>query len=984
MRCWKSGLLAGLMLMLWSWPALSAEILSSNEAIDRVVQELLPGGRDAVSLKIWGPLPAGTPLRSTHDLILTTPAPGYSIYIDDHPTANLFHPVRYAFVETSTGALHVMASVYPPANEEQYQRFPTAIGDRLLAVTNRVPNFTPSKPLPPPTRGDRWAVLLNGGFNQSNNHVRYWNDLSNMYTTLVQIYGYADDHIIVLCSDGLNPAPDQSNGQNSNPDLDNDGDADIMYPCVLSNVDMVFAWLTNNLAQDDQLFIFTTDHGSSTGGWNAFQNLWNTESLTDTHFAQLLDNLPEGITIVCTLEPCNSGGFLDNIIVPPGPIVATSACAYYQLSYGTSNLQYDEYAFHWTAAVNGHDAYGQAANADYNTDGTVTMDEAFQYAHSHDMQNEDPQYGEFPIGLGSEVSLWPVEFGSLLLISNQFLDDVGGNNNGAADPGENILLRLTLSNVGFATATGIGGHLSTADSYVLVTQSQAVFPNLTHFQQGVGLPDYLLTISPSCPVGHTVVCNLMVTADSGYAENVVTTFMVGTPQQAPTGPDDYGYRAWDDTDGGPAHPFAWAEAAPQHGGPGTALAWLNADDGTQTVNLPFTFRYYSSNFSQISICTNGWMALGVTTSNDWTNSTIPNVDGPPNMLALFWRDLNAGYGGSQIATYFNPSQHTFTVEYDSVAFYASQTSRQTFQAIFYDPAWYPTTTGDGEILVQYKRVTTAATATFGIENQTQTGGLQYGFNGLWEAHATPVANNRAITYTTNITVATPPVHITMTPVNPPIQIPAPGGNFQYSTQLANLGTSPATFNTWIMQYTPGNVWQGPMLGPLSVTLPGGATISRTRSQNVPGSALSGTYLYRGYVGLYTTNTRWDSSSFTYTKSATGIGPITDNWDNWGEDFEPLLPLASRAELPEINRLEQNYPNPFNPTTVVRYQMPDARHITLKVYDTAGRLVASLVDGWRDAGNHQVTFDGSRLSSGLYFVRMQAGDFSQVRKMMLIR
>jgi tetratricopeptide (TPR) repeat protein len=67
----------------------------------------------------------------------------------------------------------------------------------------------------------------------------------------------------------------------------------------------------------------------------------------------------------------------------------------------------------------------------------------------------------------------------------------------------------------------------------------------------------------------------------------------------------------------------------------------------------------------------------------------------------------------------------------------------------------------------------------------------------------------------------------------------------------------------------------------------------------------------------------------------------------------------------------NYPNPFNPSTTIRYQIPNAGHVTLKVYDMLGREVAILANGIQEAGYHTATFDGSKLSSGIYFVRFTA-------------
>ena len=380
-------------------------ISTPEEAVTIVIENVLSSDKDEVLLYVWGPLSKGVDIAGVKEFILQTPDDGYVVYVDPYPRANLFHPVQYVFVYESTGEYIVKDAISPPINLGDYQMINTKIGELLLSVENR------RAPIPEDiiqsqesTFQTRWAVLMNGGVNQYNNHVRYWNDLSNIYITLNSVYDYADENIIVLCSDGLDPTPDQSNGQNSDPDLDGDGDDDIMYACTLANVDMVFSDLASLLTGEDKLLVFTTDHGSSNGGWNVLLNLWNSEELTDAHFATLLAGLPE-CEIICTFEQCYSGGFLDDVVVPPGPIVASSACRHDEYSYAMNNLQYDEYVFHWTAAVKGEDAYGNPVDADYNQDGVITMDEAYLYAVNHDVQPETPQYGDYPEDIGMTISL---------------------------------------------------------------------------------------------------------------------------------------------------------------------------------------------------------------------------------------------------------------------------------------------------------------------------------------------------------------------------------------------------------------------------------------------------------------------------------------------------------------------------------------------------------------------------------------------------
>jgi hypothetical protein len=96
------------------------------------------------------------------------------------------------------------------------------------------------------------------------------------------------------------------------------------------------------------------------------------------------------------------------------------------------------------------------------------------------------------------------------------------------------------------------------------------------------------------------------------------------------------------------------------------------------------------------------------------------------------------------------------------------------------------------------------------------------------------------------------------------------------------------------------------------------------------------------------------------------------------------PEISPTVLPSAYSLKSVRPNPFNPTTVISYQLPAISRVNLKVYDAAGRMVATLVDGWRAAGAHEVTFDGQGLASGMYFVKMMAGDYVSVQKMVLLK
>jgi hypothetical protein len=91
----------------------------------------------------------------------------------------------------------------------------------------------------------------------------------------------------------------------------------------------------------------------------------------------------------------------------------------------------------------------------------------------------------------------------------------------------------------------------------------------------------------------------------------------------------------------------------------------------------------------------------------------------------------------------------------------------------------------------------------------------------------------------------------------------------------------------------------------------------------------------------------------------------------------------RVEFPQRFALKQNYPNPFNPSTTIKFELLKASQVSLAVYDILGREVSVLMNERRDAGVHEVKFDGSNLAGGVYFYRLSAGTYVQTRKLILL-
>jgi hypothetical protein len=111
-----------------------------------------------------------------------------------------------------------------------------------------------------------------------------------------------------------------------------------------------------------------------------------------------------------------------------------------------------------------------------------------------------------------------------------------------------------------------------------------------------------------------------------------------------------------------------------------------------------------------------------------------------------------------------------------------------------------------------------------------------------------------------------------------------------------------------------------------------------------------------------------TSPLTVGLSGTGVPPVSV-----GEEGVPIT-----------YALSQNYPNPFNPTTLIRYQIPAAAHVTLRLYNLIGQQVGELVNETQVVGRYQVTLDASSLPSGIYFYRITAGNFTETKKLTLLR
>ena len=626
----------------------------------------------------------------------------------------------------------------------------------------------------------------------------------------------------------------------------------------------------------------------------------------------------------------------------------------------------------YTTVIDGSENYGNIAAY-----ATAMVPDGFEIAVAQDVP--DMQTIPFTLTATSGASTWESSFNltahaPILEFERLVIDDPTGNNNHQLDPGETADFNVSIKNNGSTNALNIEVIISTTEPLVTIPNNSATITDLAAGAEAVAVYANI-EADASMAAGTRVDFTLDMTADGGYENEDGFSIMVGDERYAPSGPDSYGYWAYDMYDGVGAPVYDWVEIAPSAGGPGINLNL--GDDQTGHVNLPFTFRYYGSDFTQISICSNGWIAMGYTTSTDWSNSGIPNSDGPPNMIAPLWDDLNPAVGG-QVCWYSDAANHRLIVEWYQVPYYSGGGSA-TIQTILFDPAYYPTLTGDGEIQVNYNNQSNISSCTVGIENSTETVGIQFLYDGNYDEHAMPLESGFAIKYTTLSSLGGD-LTLTLEPQGAPIVIPANGGSFNYDITIENVGVSTAYFQAWIDVMLPNSTWRDLLLRS-GLMLGQGASINRSMTQNVPGWTPAGTYEYWGHAGVYPSDP-WAEDYFTFEKAAGDFEGESEytNWSLSGWDEGEGLASA----LPTEFGLSQNYPNPFNPETSIDFALPEAVKVNLSVYNLLGQRVATLYEGMTPAGYYTIRWEASNLSSGVYFYHLQAGDFNSIKKCILMK
>ena len=343
-------------------------------------------------------------------------------FLDDKPHANWDHDCRYIFVSQSSGTVTVKSAYIFPKDIESWTKCKSVLKKRNSTSTNGAKNsnatnatsslfrsndlirtdlFTNFASKEIKGTGKKYAVIISGGIRPGANHPRYWNDCSLMYQILTRLYKYSPSNIYAYIADGTDPGLDIYGTISSPVDLDGNGTPDINGPALLNDINSCFSNLKNIITADDELFIFTTDHGAKAG----YLELWNGGALYPSNLVSMLTGIKGTISIM--MEQCFSGVFIKELSDKGLKVSIATAARKTEESWASEDFDYllNEFSYHWSCAVAGYNiATNQTVNADTNKDGMVSMEEAFIYASAKDTRAEVPQYWALGgIGYGSTV-----------------------------------------------------------------------------------------------------------------------------------------------------------------------------------------------------------------------------------------------------------------------------------------------------------------------------------------------------------------------------------------------------------------------------------------------------------------------------------------------------------------------------------------------------------------------------------------------------
>jgi hypothetical protein len=621
-------------------------------------------------------------------------------------------------------------------------------------------------------------------------------------------------------------------------------------------------------------------------------------------------------------------------------------------------------------------------------------------------------------------------------------------------PGDDIQMGVTISDWGTRDAANVTAQLHAISSFIALADSAAAFGNVEVNGRASTDAPYTFRIAQSAIPGCKVELALFVEGEPGLLDTVKFSFNLSAPvERDPIGPDRYGYIAIEsgdnDNDWAAAPEFNWMNVSPWGGDfRGDLLNFPpnGENDVSLVVDLPFTFTYYGIDYDQITVCNNGWIAVGDQTDlMNQQNWPMPGYNGAWGMIAPFWDRLDMNTRSDGVFAYYDMQGGRFVIQWQTGVRRNNNWSPNAFEVILYDPAQHQSATADSPILFQYNTVNDISDdfeansqATVGISSPGGHDGLTYSYWGRVPAGARRLEAGRAILWTTvswgRRTVVEGRVvrFIDSTSVA--------GADIRTSSGLTTVSNQEGFYRIWgeteprITLIAQAEGYDDAVVQNVEITegdttrvelvLPHGwidvttdtlhAAVRANESSAVGVRSILNIGNRSGSVMVdYSVpdSNRWvndmriefdeygviqpdqeDSIRFTATSDSEGIFlmelTISTNTPQAPIHIPVLIdtrPNSSQTDpIPTLFSVEPVYPNPFNSEYTIRFALPQTADVRITLYDASGRLVEEVLNRSLYAGSHSLSFSSEQLASGLYWLKLSAGERTNLQKAVLLR
>ncbi|MCP4550116.1 MAG: T9SS type A sorting domain-containing protein [bacterium] len=517
-------------------------------------------------------------------------------------------------------------------------------------------------------------------------------------------------------------------------------------------------------------------------------------------------------------------------------------------------------------------------------------------------------------------------------------------------PGQANDIVIELTNIGHAATAGCEVDLILGDPTVgSVSVEESSYPAIEVEASAVNTTAFVLDLNADVPAGKLILLSLAITTAEGYDLTIDFTLGAGRINPAaPVGPDAFGYYAYDSSDifYTEKPDFRWREISPAYGGDGDPVVYW-ANDEMASVVIPFDFDFYGVTYNAMQVADDGWISFDTEEFFSFYNWGLPNEHGLHSIIAPFWDNFNPTYHDTiylddGVYTKYDDMEHIFIVEWSRMrSHYEALSDRQTFQLVLFDPEFHD---DESFFEFQYYQVNNnnylRNYATIGIEDQTEAIGLELSYASMITPGMTPVGPGLAVRLTTL----------------PPVYLPLALDSFTADPDIEGLKLS------WSL------------------------------SDDRP---ICGWRLYRTVAGVET-RVGGDLAAYTRNVIDHDADPTLNNEYRLValHPYEQESDLGPWYSLTDLNTtlqfsLSQNLPNPMVADSRIDYVLPESADVTLKVYNAAGRLVRTLVEGMQPAGHGSAMWDGKgtdgqSVATGVYFYRLETGGRILTRKLMLIR